>query len=313
MDYKMKDILRITGLPRTTIQKYFPQKNRKDIFDKTAWTFSEDELADLWLIRICFALGKRKDEILRFLEMNDQEKRKRFKDMIDKLQNYINEASMYIEFGVLPFQLDPNRELDSESYSFLSNLMKTVTDTFTEDDLFENELDDREYDKIHDLLVEISDFENKNTQDKIKELDDIIGKISEEVAIKKTIIMESIDEEFTEEKRQCINELVENYYKGSSSIQDQLSELYDEIFDDCTKFTYFSSHVQDKIQLLYNLYKRFGWKGKYVDLYIKKIKDFLGSKENIEKYESGVEKGFMWYISKAFETYIKNNIKEEEK
>ena len=326
MEYKMRDVVRITGLPRTTIQGYYDEKTKKSLCKDGGggpqWTFNDEELEDLWLIKICLGLGKKKNEIEILRKLSVEEKRKQLKAMLDTLQDYVRMANVYVEARPVIIQSLNKEDSSLQAVKILSNILTEVIETIEEDaSIFNYQLSDNEWNQFIDLFDEISkQWDKMNSFDKIllekiSKIDKIFGKMVKDPSLRKYILdmMISEDENLSRSGKSFFAKALIHFYNGIEDLDLIFDKLMNPIYENCNKVGYTSSLIQKCVNDIYLFYRKCGLNKKYIDRVMKLLRDFYGSKDNIDKYESGLEKGLMWYFSKAIETFINNNAEREER
>ncbi len=326
MEYKMRDVVRITGLPRTTIQGYFKDKKTKSLTSQGGggpqWKFSDEELEDLWLIKICLGIGKSKKEIEILRSLPTEEKRNQLKTMLDTLQDYIRMANMYVEARPIVVQLLNKEGLSLEVSKLFADLWTKVSFITEEDeDIFEQELSEDEWEEIFDLLDDVCSLMGKTSvsdkvlQNKITKIDKILNNMIEVQAVRKYLLdyLISEDEDVSKLEKDFLLEAFSQYYGHTEDFVELGTKLMEPIYENCDKAGYTSSLIQEYINDIYLFYKQCAYNKKTIFKIMEVIMNFYGSKENIKKYENGIEKGYMWYLSKAIETYMNNNKEKEDK
>jgi hypothetical protein len=321
MEYKMRDVVRITGLPRTTIQGYYPDKRTESLTPRGGggpqWTFNDKELEDLWLIKVCMGIGKNKKEIQILRDLTIDEKRMHLKSMLDTLQDYVRMANMYVEArpAIILFLNIEDSSLEASKLFF--DIWLKSNEAIEEDkNIFKHKLSKKASEKILDLLFEIADQSDKISssddvlQDQVAKIDKLLDKMIKNSSIRKFILSYLISEleDLSVEEEEFILEVLSHFYSDTEDLDSLFGNLINPIYENSYKVSYTSSLIQKYVNDIYLFYKGFGLNKNYLDRIMKLLRDFYGSKENIDKYENGLENGFMLYFSKAIETFIYNNV-----
>ncbi|MBN3490601.1 hypothetical protein JV173_03635 [Acholeplasma equirhinis] len=307
MEYKMSDVVKITKLPRTTIQGYFPEKNNGSITKKGGggpqWKFNDQELEELWFIKICISVGKTKNEIEKLRKLPDVEKKIELNNMLNMLQENINVVKLYVEARPIVMKnivKETSLEDVSKIYTEITSKLIDQFDSF--EDIFSNALDEKNLNDVFNFPKLIKDFSNALD---FGYFDKKLTKMIKSSKVRKSLLENIIYnfDEITDDDKKHLMYKLNDYYVNLDYPEEDLQNHLNHIIEFSTHYSYISTEIQSEVNQIYLLLNQIGYSQKY----IKEL--FSLYRDEFKKEADEMSKNLEWYLSKVFETYILNKIK----
>lgn len=314
MTYTLAQVSRITDMPKSTIQKYYPNDSDSDQFHKKRREFTCDDLKNLFFIKLNLAIGKRNTFIKNALQSDDETKKQIMKDAIDSLQNCINLASVYCEDVV--GEIAVKEEIERFGISTTLSASELLTTIFQNRESLKTRFDKEEKrctKKVGDYISALFDLADEKENDEeieclLDELDRTLAKFRPtDYSIKQwyfvfiTVIKHDPDGIDAERIINCINKHTQKYRSEDDVYNERIVMLTEAV----EKNSVSSNEVQNAMNEMMMLYYDEGYTEECAYFIVDQIIKFVTSPKFTKTMEEP-EKKLLLKIKKANEIFQTN-------